>query len=71
MESVDQLAQKAMGLRPIDKIRLVEAILFSLEKPSSDVEQKWVSESEARYDAYKKGEMAAVEWDDVKKRYES
>lgn len=71
MESVDQLARKAMGLRPIEKIRLVEAILSSLETPSSDVEKNWVSESESRYDAYKKGELAAIDWEDVKKRYES
>ena len=33
MESIDQLAKKAMELDPVERIRLVEAILYSLDKP--------------------------------------
>ena len=69
MESVDQLAKKAIGLRPIDRIRLVETILSSLDKPDSDIEKSWVAESEARYDAYKRGELEAIEWDKIQKGY--
>ena len=32
MESVSQLAKKAIGLQPIERIRLIEAILYSLDK---------------------------------------
>ena len=70
MESVDQLARKAIGLQPIERIRLVEAILFSLDKPDPDIEQSWVVESEARYEAYKRGELDATDWEEIKKRYE-
>jgi len=28
METLDQLAKKAIGLRPVERIRLVEAILY-------------------------------------------
>ena len=52
MESVDQLARKAFGLQPTERIRLVEAILYSLDKPDVDIEQSWIAESEARYEAY-------------------
>jgi len=70
MESIDQLAKKAIGLRPIERIQLVEAILYSLERPDLEVEKSWIAQSEARYEAYKKGELAAIEWDEIKKRYE-
>ena len=36
MESTDQLAKKAIGHRPTERIRLVEAILYSLDKPDAD-----------------------------------
>ena len=68
MESVNQLAKKAIGLQPIERIRLVEAILYSLDKPDPDIEQSWIAESEARYDAYKRGELEAIDWDEIKKR---
>ncbi|OQY42176.1 MAG: hypothetical protein B6240_14300 [Desulfobacteraceae bacterium 4572_87] len=70
MESMDQLAKKAFGLEPTERIRLVEAILFSLNKPDANIEQSWIAESESRYEAYKRGEMEAVDWNEIKKRYE-
>lgn len=70
MESVDQLAKKAMDLQPVERIRLVEAILYSLDKPDPDIEQSWITESEARYEAYRRGEIEAIHWSEIKKRYE-
>jgi putative addiction module component (TIGR02574 family) len=70
MESVNNLAQKAIELRPIERIQLVEAILYSLDKPNPDIEKSWVSEAEARYEAFKRGEIKATDWEDIKKRYE-
>ena len=69
MESVDQLAKKATVLKPIDQIRLVEAILYSLDKPNPEIEKSWIAESEARYEAYKKGELDSIDWEEIKKRY--
>jgi putative addiction module component (TIGR02574 family) len=69
METLEQIAKKAIGLRPIERIRLVEAILFSLDKPDPDIEKSWVAESEARYEAYKRGELEARDWDEIKKGY--
>ncbi len=70
MESVSQLAKKAIELEPVERIRLVEAILNSLDKPDHDIEQNWIAESEARYEAYKRGEIDALDWEEIKKRYE-
>ena len=70
MESLDHLAKKAMELKPVERIRLVEALLYSLDKPDPDIEQSWVVEAEARYKAYKRGELEAIDWDEIRKRYE-
>ncbi len=70
MKSVDQLAKKAIELKPTERIRLVEAILYSLDKPDPEIEKSWIAESEARYRAYKRGEIDAIDWEEVRKRYE-
>jgi putative addiction module component (TIGR02574 family) len=70
MESVEELVKKAIVLDPQERIRLVEAILFSLDKPDPEIEKNWIAESEARYDAFKRGELEAEDWDEIKKRYE-
>jgi putative addiction module component (TIGR02574 family) len=69
MESVSQLAKKAIELEPVERIRLVEEILRSLDKPDHDIEQSWVAESEARYAAYRRGELDAMDWEEIKKRH--
>jgi len=65
MESLDQLAKKAMELKSVERIRLVEAILYSLDKTDPDIEQSWIAESEARYEAYKRGEIEAIDWNEI------
>ncbi|NTW53718.1 MAG: addiction module protein [Chlorobaculum sp.] len=70
MESVDEMVKKAIVLDPKERIRLVEAILYSLDKPDPEIEKSWIAESEARYDAFKRGELEAEDWDEIKKRYE-
>ena len=70
MESVSQLAKKAIELEPVERIRLVEAILHSLDKPDHDIEQSWVAESEARYAAYRRGELHTMDWEEIKKSHE-
>jgi putative addiction module component (TIGR02574 family) len=70
MESLDKLAQRALELKPVERIRLVEVILYSLDKADPDIEESWKVEAEARYEAFKRGELEAVDWDEIKKRYE-
>jgi len=70
MESAEQLAKKAMNLNPTDRIRLVEAVLYSFDKPDPDIEKSWIAESEARYEAFKRGELKAIDWDEIRKRYD-
>ena len=70
MESVEKLAKKAVVLDPKERIRLVEAILYSLDKADPEIEKSWIAESEARYEAYKRGELKAEDWDEVRQRYE-
>jgi len=69
MESIEQLAKKAVGLRPVDRIRLVEAILQSLDKIDPEVQEHWVRESEVRYTAYQEGELGSTDWEEAKKRF--
>ena len=71
MESLDQLTRKAVELKPAERLRLVEAILFSLDNPDSEIEKSWIKESELRYEAFKRGELEVTDWEVIKKRYSS
>jgi len=70
MDTVEELARKAANLEPSERLRLIEALIYGLDKPDSEIEQAWVAEAEARYEAYKRGELSAVDWEDIRKRYQ-
>ncbi len=56
---IADLAQEAEKLPAADRIRLVEHLLASLDKPEPDIDAAWAEESERRLDAYLAGEASA------------
>ena len=68
---LETLENEVLNLNTIEKIRLVEMVFDSLDKPDSETEQLWVMESEERYLAFKDGKLQGTPLADVKKRYES
>ena len=65
-----EVQKEVLNLNPEDKIHLAEMILDSLDKTDSDIEKRWVKESENRYAAYKQNKISGIPLSDIKKRYE-
>jgi len=55
-----QIEKEALKLKPVEKVHLAELLLVSLDKPDSEIEQRWVEESERRYAAYKRGDLQGL-----------
>ena len=51
--------------RAPERIRLIEHLLASLDKPEPEIEAAWAEEAERRLDAYLSGETAARDADEV------
>ena len=66
----EELQQEVLGLKALEKVHLVELILESLDKPDMKIQNKWIDESEKRYDAYKSGKLKAISYEEVMKRLE-
>ncbi len=56
----NEIEQKSLELTANDRIRLVEKLIASLDKPDPEIEAAWIKESEARLAAYEKGELKTV-----------
>lgn len=66
-----ELIALAATLPPNERIALVEEILFSLDQPDAAMDRLWVKEAEDRLAAYRRGEIKAVELDEVLAKYRS
>lgn len=65
-DQVVELAERGKALTPEDRSRLVDMLLESLhEDPLAEVEAAWDEEVERRLAAYDRGEIQAIEGEEV------
>jgi putative addiction module component (TIGR02574 family) len=62
---ITSIAEEAARLPAADRVRLVEHLLATLDKPDPEVDRAWAEESERRLDTYLRGETTARDAKDV------
>jgi putative addiction module component (TIGR02574 family) len=67
-ETRDIIAQ-VMELSDIEKARLVDQLLSSLDEPDEAIDALWRKEVEERIEAYKAGKLKSVSLSDVLAKY--
>ena len=65
MESSKNLLEKALKLKPQERILLLEGLLHSLDEPDKDLEKIWSKEAKKRLNAYRDGKIKGVKFEDV------
>ncbi len=63
------IERSAVKLPPIKRLRLIESLIESLNKPDPTIERAWAAESDKRLVAYKKGSLKGISLDSVKRRF--
>ena len=65
-DQVVELAEQGKALAPEDRSRLVDILLISLhEDPLGQIEAGWDDEAERRLAAYDRGEVQAIDGEEV------
>jgi len=65
----EKIKEKVLQLQDLDKVHLIELLCDSLDQPSPKIERLWAKESEARYAAYKTGNIEAKTFDQIAAKY--
>jgi putative addiction module component (TIGR02574 family) len=63
--SAKSILAQALKLSANDRAALVESLILSLEKPDASLDAAWLKEAEDRLAAYRSGELAATDADQV------
>ena len=63
LTAFENIKTMALQLPMADRTRLVETLLASLSE-EDEILAEWVEEAERRWDAYERGEMIAVDFDE-------
>jgi len=60
-----ELIEEALELKPQDKILLIEALVQSLDKPDSHIQETWLKEAQDRLNSHRRGRTKGVPEGDV------
>ena len=63
--------EEALTLNPLDRIRLIDKLLLSLDIPNKELDVIWAEESEKRITAYEAGQIQASDVNKVLSKYQS
>jgi putative addiction module component (TIGR02574 family) len=66
-----QIFKEALMLPPLNRVALAEKILASVDQPELAISELWAVEAENRIDAYDTGEMEAISFEQVFKKYQT
>jgi len=69
-ERAEALVKEAHKLSPAERVELVNGILASLDEPDGEIDRLWAAEAEERVAAYRRGEIKAVEFNEVLAKYQ-
>lgn len=68
-EKAKALGEQARELNPQERIALVEDVLDSLDRADPDIDRRWAAEAKARLAAYRRGDLAATDLNDIVAKY--
>ena len=69
MATPKDILEDAISLQPKEKAELVDALINSLDKPDSTLDELWAKEAESRLEAYKTGELKSISINEVLSKY--
>lgn len=62
---VKEILEKALELKPQDRLTVVEGLLKSLDEPNKSLDDIWLEEAEKRLKAYRDGRLRGVPMEEV------
>ncbi len=67
----NELTAKIKSLPDSEKMELVDSILMQLDKPDPEIDRIWADEARKRWNAYKKGRLKTVPYEQVMAKHHS
>jgi len=66
--TIKNIEKSILQLSPIQRLRIVDNILASLDRPDPEIERAWGVESDKRLIAFKAGKIKGISLETLQKR---
>nr|NJM04147.1 addiction module protein [Desulfobacula sp.] len=71
MNAANLIDKELSTLSPLEKARLIDKLISSLDKPDKEIDRLWTKEVEDRIDAYDKGKLNSIAFEELIHKYRS
>ena len=68
---VDKLVSEIRSLPNEEKIRLLDELLTDLHQSDAEVDAMWANKARLRWQAYKRGQLASISYEELIDKYRS
>ena len=65
MMDTQQILTAALQLKETEKFSIINALLYSIDKPESEIDAVWEAEAEKRLLAYREGRIKGVAFEEI------
>jgi len=69
MTAAVELVHQIEKLPPIERVKIVDIVMRDVMRPDADIDKVWAQEALRRWDAYKKGKVKPVPYEEVMSKY--
>ena len=69
MATAKKILEEAIALQPAERAKLIQQLIFSLDKPDKELDKLWAEEAESRLAAYQRGELQSLSVAEVLAKY--
>lgn len=63
--SSEAILHDALTLPAVERVKIIDQLLSSLDEADSRLDAKWAEEAEARLDAFERGEIRSIPLEDI------
>lgn len=69
MATTVELIHEIEKLPPVERARIVDRIMRNIIRPDADMDKAWLQEAFRRLEAFEKGEIATVPYEEAMSKY--
>ena len=70
MATAADIVKQIEQFAPVDRVKIIDAVIRDTIKPDNEIEKIWVREAEVRWDAFVRGDIKPISHAEVMKKYQ-
>ncbi len=70
MATAADIVKQIEQFAPVDRVKIIDAVIRDTIKPDNEIEKIWVREAEVRWDAFVRGDIKPVSYREVMEKYQ-